>query len=87
MPKLFPPILPSKANHGYRFLRHHLRESICLGIDTEGCKGIKEGMTSIGVAILPPIDCTARTFRHLPFETQELVDHCGIESYCFYVEG
>lgn len=33
------------------------------------------------------MDCTARTFRHLPFEIQELVDHCRIESYCFYVEG
>ena len=97
MPKLFPPSLLEnpeaqafclqKQITDIDSLRHHLRESVCLGIDTEGCEGIKEGITSMGVAILPPMDCTARTFRHLPFETQELVDHFGIESYCFYVEG
>ena len=96
MPRLFPPSLLEnpeaqafclqKQITDVDSLRHHLRESICLGTDTEGCEGIKEGITSVGVAILPSIDCT-RTFRHLPFETQELVDRCGIVSYCFYVEG
>lgn len=97
MPKLFPPSLLQdpeaqafclqKQLTNIDSLRHHLRESVCLGIDTEGCEGINEGITSMGVAILPPMDCTAQTFRHFPLETQELVDHCGIESYCFYVEG
>ena len=97
MPRLFPPSLLEnpeaqafclqKQITDLNSLRHHLRESICLGIDTEGCEGIKEGITSVGVAILPPMDCSARTFRHFPFETQELVDRCGIESYCCYVEG
>ena len=97
MPKLFPPSLLENSEAqafclqkqitDINSLRHHLRESVCLDIDTEDCEEIKEETTSIGVAILPPMHCTAQTFRHLPFETQEFVNHCGIESYCFYVEG
>ena len=105
MPKLFPPsLLENPEAQAFCLqkhitvidsLRHHLRESVYFAIDTEGCEGIKEGITSVGIAILPPMDCTTRTFRHLPFgiqehlpfETQELVGCCGIESYCLYVEG
>ena len=100
MPKSFPPSLLSNPE-GQEFcsqkqitdinsLKHHLQESLYLGIDTEGCEGIRGGITSIGVAILPPMDhCTIQKtlFRHRPFETGELVESCGIESYCFYIEG
>ena len=60
---------------------------MCLGIDLEGCEGIREGVTSIGLAILPPTDFLAKTFPSLPFSTQELVEQYRIDSYCFYVEG
>ena len=102
MPKLFPPSL-LKNPEAQAFclqkqitdidsLKHHLRESVCLCIDTEGCEGVREGITSIGIAILPPIDSTIQIEQfwkscHLPFKTQELVNSFGIESYCFYIEG
>ena len=97
MPKLFPPsLLENPETQAFCLqrqitdtgsLRHHLRESICLGIDMEGCEGIGEGITSIGLALLPPTDFLARTFPSLPFSTQELVERYRIESYCLYVEG
>ena len=97
MPKLFPPSLLEnpeaqafclqKQITDLDSLRYHLRESVCLAIDTEGCEGIREGITSVGIAILPPMDCSTWTFNHLSFKTQEFVNHYGIESYCFYVEG
>jgi hypothetical protein len=97
MPKLFPPsLLESPEARAFCLqkqitdtdsLRYHLRESVCLGIDVEGCEGIGEGITSIGLAILPPTDFQSRVFPSLPFETQEFVERYQIESYCFYVEG
>lgn len=97
MPKLFPPSLLERPEArtfclqkqitDISSLRHHLRESVCLGIDVEGCEGIREGITSIGLAILPPTDFQSTAFPSLPFETQEFVDRYKIESYCFYIEG
>ena len=97
MPKRFPPsLLESLEARTFCLqkeitdtdsLRHHLRESVCLGIDVEGCEGIGEGITSIGLAILPPTDFLFKSFPSLPFETQEFVEQYQIESYCFYVEG
>ncbi len=97
MPKLFPPdLLKNPETQAFclqrqitdiRYLRHHLQESVCLSIDTEGCEGIREGITSLGLAILPPTDFLAIRFPSLPFETQELVEQYRIESYCFYIEG
>ena len=68
-------------------LRHHLRASVCLGFDVEGCEGIGGGVTSIGLAVLPPTDFVSRAFPSLPFETQELTERYQIESYCFYIKG
>jgi hypothetical protein len=97
MPKLFPPSL--LENPGARIfclekqitdptaLRHHLEESVCLAIDVEGCEGIGEGITSIGLAVLPPTDFLSRPFPPVPFDTQDFVDRYQIESHCFHVEG
>lgn len=67
-------------------LRHHLRESVCLCIDTGGCEGIREGITSIGLAMLPPTDFSANRFPTPPFSTEQLVEQYRIESYCLYIE-
>lgn len=53
----------------------------------EGCEGIGEGITSIGLAILPSIDLLSRAFPSLPFETQVFVNRYRIESHCVYVDG
>ena len=97
MPKLFPPdLLKNPETQAFCLqrqitdngsLKHHLQESVCLYIDTEGCKGIRGSITSIGFAFLPPTDFLAVRFPSLPFETQELVEQYRIESYCFYIEG
>ena len=96
MPKRFPPsLLESLEARTFCLqkeiadtdsLRYHLRESVCLGIDVEGCRGIGEGITSIGLAILPPTDFLFKSFPSLPFSTQDFVEQYQIESYCFYVE-
>lgn len=97
MPKLFTPsLLESPETRIFCLqkqitdtgsLRHHLRESVCLGIDVEGCEGIGEGVTSIGLAILPPTDFRSRAFPSPPFETQEFVERYQIESHYFYIGG
>ena len=97
MPKVFPlSLLENPLAHEFYLqkqitdvdcVRYHLRDSICLGIDTEGREGIREGITSVGIAVLPPMDCVARTFHDASFDIQKLVDHYGIESSCLYVEG
>lgn len=97
MPKLFPPsILEDTKTQAFCLqkqitdtgsLRHHLQKSVCLGIDMEGCERIGEGITSTGLAVLPPTDFLAKTFPSLLFETQELVERYRIDSNCVYVEG
>ncbi|KAK2780629.1 hypothetical protein FQN53_001104 [Emmonsiellopsis sp. PD_33] len=97
MPKFFPPsLLESPEARTFCLqkqitdtdcLRHHLQESVCLSIDVEGCEGIGEGITSIGLAVLPSIDIRLSAFSPLPFETQEIVRRYQIESYCFYIDG
>ena len=97
MPKLFPPSLlespetrtfcPEKQITDIDFLRHHLRESVCLGIDVEGCEGIGECITSIGLAILPTTDFQATAFPSLRFETQDFVDRYRVESHYIYIDG
>lgn len=101
MPKLFPPALLLQHSNIRDFclqaqitdietLKHHLQHSVCLGIDMEGCEGIREGITSLGLAVLPPtklsdLQSTA-LFPSLPFRTQDLVDRCKIESYFIYIQ-
>ncbi|KAL6787185.1 hypothetical protein J3E68DRAFT_432204 [Trichoderma sp. SZMC 28012] len=97
MPKRFPPTLLESPEAGLfclqkqitdlSSLRHQLKDSVFLGIDVEGCEGIGEGITSIGLAILPPTSLQSTEFPSLPFETQEFVDRYKIESYCLYLEG
>lgn len=97
MPKRFPPTLLESPEAGtlclqkqitdLSSLRRQLQDSVFLSIDVEGCEGIGEGITSIGLAILPPASLQSTEFPSLPFETQEFVDRYKIESYCFYLEG
>jgi hypothetical protein len=60
---------------------------VCLGIDVEGCEGIGEGITSIGIALLPPTELLSRTFPSLPFQTEKFVEWYQVECRCFYIEG
>jgi hypothetical protein len=97
MPRLFPPSLLEnpkarsfclqKQITDIHSLRRHLRGSVCLAIDVEGCEGIGEGITSIGLAVLPPTDFLSTSFPSAPFETRELVRRYQIESYCLYTKG
>jgi len=97
MPKRFPPgILESPEARAFclqkqitdlHSLKRHLRESVCLSIDVEGCEGIGQGITSIGLATLPPTDLLSKAFPSIPFKTQEAIQQYHIVSYCLHVEG
>jgi hypothetical protein len=99
--KLFPPTLLAtpevrdfclhKQIMDINFLRYQLRESLLLSIDVEGQERFSAGITSIGLAILPPHaqDVLAAASQALkpPFWTREVVHHFNVESSCIKIEG
>lgn len=97
MPKLFPPSLLEsqdarsfclqKQIRNVEALKSHLRDSVLFSIDVEGSEGIGEGITSIGVASLPPTDSITRDPPLLPFDTQKFMESSQVEAHCLYLEG
>ena len=100
MSKLFPPTLLATCDEITRefylqrqisdisSLKYHLQNSVCLAVDLEGCEAVGKGISSIGLAILPPNSSAnqSKAFQSLPFETHEIVSDYKIEASCIYLE-
>jgi len=70
----------------------------CIGLDVEGVEGIAAGVTSIGLAILPPLpalfaqepDAVYRQYHdnaRRQIDLDEIVAQHGISAHCFALQG
>ncbi|KHE86789.1 hypothetical protein GE21DRAFT_1252643 [Neurospora crassa] len=80
-------------------LRSLVPHSYCIGIDVEGIEGIAQGITSVGISILPPVfslsPASADGSWPWPFpdhhqgqiDLDTIASHYRLQSYCFAVLG
>ncbi|KAK1774265.1 hypothetical protein QBC45DRAFT_425532 [Copromyces sp. CBS 386.78] len=82
---------------------HHLRSlvphSYCVGIDVEGIEGIAQGVTSVGLSVLPPVFSSSLSEDDgswpWPFpdhhqgqiDLDTMASHYRLQSYCFAILG
>ncbi|KAK3332961.1 hypothetical protein B0T19DRAFT_398681 [Cercophora scortea] len=74
-------------------LRTVVEESYCIGLDVEGVEGIAAGVTSVGLAILPPTPTAHFGIDQACHDAQgtrdldRIVARYRIEAHCFAVDG
>ncbi|KAK3948710.1 hypothetical protein QBC32DRAFT_350911 [Pseudoneurospora amorphoporcata] len=102
-PAQSPGLSSTKKITTINHLRSLVPHSYCVGIDVEGIEGIAQGVTSVGISVLPPVFSSLSTAPESdddgswpwPFpdhhqgqiDLDTMASHYRLQSYCFAILG